>query len=59
MKQITVRRESMTLEQMQKAVAIAIIHNAKHWSVRKKLYVTKYGTFAVRCAKTIIVRLVK
>lgn len=59
MKPITVRRESMTLQQMQKAIAIAMIHNAKHWSVSKKLYVTKYGTFAVRCAKTIIVRLVK
>lgn len=59
MKTITVSRESMTLEQMQKAVAIAMIHNAKHWSVKRKLYKTKYGTFAVRCAKTIIVRLVK
>ena len=59
MKTITVRRESMTLEQMQKAVAIAMIHNAKHWSVKSKLYKTKYGTFAVRCAKTIIVRLIK
>lgn len=59
MKTITVLRESMTLEQMKKAIAIAMIHNAKHWSVSKKLYVTKYGTFAVRCAKTIIVRLVK
>ena len=59
MKNISIRRESKTLQQMQKAVAVAMIHNAKHWSVKKKLYVTKYGTFAVRCAKTIIVRLVK
>lgn len=59
MKNILVKREGMTLEQAKKAMAIALIHNSKHWSVKRKLYATRFGTFAVRCAKTIIVRLVK
>lgn len=49
----------MTFEQRKQACAIAMIHESRHWSVAKKLYKTKLGTFAARCAKTIIVRLVK
>ena len=51
--------KGMTFEQRKQACAIAMIHEVKHWSVARKLYKTNCGTFAVRCAKIIIVRLVK
>lgn len=54
-----INTSGMTLEQRKAACAVAMIHESKHWSVAKKLYKTKLGTFAVRCAKTIIVRLAK
>lgn len=52
-------KKGMTKIQREKASAIAIIHDSRHWASSKKLYITPYGTFAVRAAKTIIVRLVK
>ena len=59
MKDVTIKASGMSLAQRNTAQAIALIHNVKHWSVKKKLYKTSKGLFAVRCAKTIIVRLVK
>ncbi|AUR95696.1 hypothetical protein NVP1210O_74 [Vibrio phage 1.210.O._10N.222.52.C2] len=59
MKDVTIKTEGMNLAQRKLAQSVALIHNTKHWSVRKKLYKTSKGLFAVRCAKTIIVRLVK
>lgn len=49
---------NIPLELSKKAAAVAYIHDVKHWSVRRKIYKTPYGNFAVRAAKTIIVRLV-
>ena len=51
--------ENIPVELSKKAAAVAFIHDMQHWSVRKKVYKTPYGDFAVRAAKTIIVRLVK
>lgn len=50
---------NIPVELSKKAAAVAFIHDMRHWSVRKKIYKTPYGAFAVRAAKTIIVRLVK
>lgn len=54
-----VRLKSIPLDLSKKAAAVAFIHDMRHWSVKKKVYKTPYGDFAVRAAKTIIVRLVK
>lgn len=51
--------DNVPVELSNKAAAVAFIHDMRHWSVRKKVYKTPYGDFAVRAAKTIIVRLVK
>lgn len=51
--------DNVPVELSKKASAVAFIHDMRHWSVRKKIYKTPYGNFAVRAAKTIIVRLVK
>lgn len=50
---------NIPVEISKKAAAVAFIHDMRHWSVRKKIYKTPYGNFAVRAAKTIIVRLIK
>jgi hypothetical protein len=57
MKDVTIRTTGMSLKQRKTAQAVALIHNSRHWSVRKKLYKTRSGIFAVRCLKTVIVRL--
>lgn len=49
---------NIPVELSKKAAAVVFIHDMRHWSVRKKVYKTPYGDFAVRAAKTIIVRLV-
>lgn len=54
---VTTDPKGMTLLQRKKAAAIGLIHSIKHWSVKKKVYPTKWGNFAVRCNKTIIVKL--
>lgn len=51
--------DNVPVELSKKAAAVAFIHDMRHWSVKKKVYKTPYGDFAVRAAKTIIVRLIK
>lgn len=51
--------DKVPVELSKKAAAVAFIHDMRHWSVSKKVHKTPYGDFAVRAAKTIIVRLVK
>ena len=51
--------DNMPVELSKKAAEVALIHDMRHWSVKKKVHKTPYGDFAVRAAKTIIVRLVK
>ena len=51
--------DNIPVELSKKATVVAFIHDMRHWSVKKKVYKTPYGDFAVRAVKTIIVRLVK
>jgi hypothetical protein len=57
MRKVTLNK--IPLELSKKAASVAFIHDMRHWSVKKKIYKTPYGDFAVRAAKTIIVRLIK
>lgn len=51
--------DNIPFDLQKKAQAVALIHDMRHWSQNKKVYYTPFGDFAVRAAKTLIVRMAR